>query len=416
MRRTILHCDLNNFYASVACRDNPELKDKPVAVCGRKEERHGIVLAKNQLAKKCGVTTGEAIWQAKSKCKNLIIVEPNFSRYIYFSNKVRKIYERFTDQIEPFGIDECWLDVTGSERLFGTGEQIANTIRETVKKETGLTISVGISFNKIFAKLGSDLKKPDAISVISYENFKDIVWPLPVSDLLMVGRSTANSLERIGVLTIGDLANISQKTLTLKLGKNGAVLSNFANGLDSSPVAKSDYFPTPKSVGRSVTCSNDLCSIEQIHPIILKLSEDISRKLRKYGLEAMGVQVHMRRNNLVTNEFQASLLLPTQLTTEISNKGMKLIKENFSSSYPLRSVGIRAINLVPNNSEFQISFFDDLKKRESLKQIETSIDKIRERFGNDSIFRASLMNNKNADFDFTKPAIDNQLGNVSKLR
>lgn len=415
LERIILHCDLNNFYASVACRDNPELKNKPVAVCGRKEERHGIVLAKNQLAKSCGVTTGEAIWQAKSKCKGLVIVEPNFSRYMHFSKVVREIYERYTDQIEPFGIDECWLDVTGSQRLFGDGETIANLIREAVKKETGLTISVGVSFNKIFAKLGSDLKKPDAVSVITKENFKDIVWPLPVSELLMVGKSTANALEHIGVLSIGDLATIAPSTLVLKLGKNGNTLSNFARGLDNSVVTKSDYRPIPKSIGRSVTTSNDLSTIQQIHPIILRLCEDISKKLRAYGLEAKGVQVHMRRNNLVTQEFQAPLILPTSLTTEICKKGMELIKQNFSASYPLRSVGIRAINLVPSNSEFQISFFDNLKKREALKAIEKSIDKIREKFGDESVFRASLLQNKNADFDFTKPTLDTPLGNVSKL-
>lgn len=415
LERTILHCDLNNFYASVACRDNPELKGKPVAVCGRKEERHGIVLAKNQLAKSFGVTTGEAIWQAKSKCKNLIIVEPNFKRYIHFSNTVRKIYERYTDQIEPFGIDECWLDVTGSRLLFGDGKTIADDIRETVKEETRLTISVGVSFNKVFAKLGSDLKKPDATTVISKENFKDIVWPLPVSYLLMVGKSTANALEHIGVLSIGDLALIAPSTLVLKLGKSGNTLSNFARGLDQSPVAKSDYTPIPKSIGRSVTCSKDLVSLEQIQVIILQLCEDITKKLRLYGLSANGVQVHLRKSNLTTHEFQAPLLIPTQLTTEIYKKGMELIKRNFSVEYPLRSVGIRAINLSPYNTEFQISFFDNLKKRESLKNIETSIDKIREKFGEQSIFRASLMQKTNADFDFTKPTIEHPLGNTYKL-
>lgn len=415
MDRTVLHCDLNNFYASVACRDNPELFGKPVAVCGRQAERHGIVLAKSQQAKACGVTTGEAIWQAKAKCPDLIIVEPDFARYITFSKLTRKIYERYTDLIEPFGIDECWLDVTGSRRLFGDGAEIANKIRETVKKELGLTISVGVSFNKIFAKLGSDLKKPDAVSVIDHENFKKIVWPLPASDLLMVGKSTAKSLEQIGVLSIGDIANIDPNTLVLKLGKNGKALWKFANGLDNSPVNRSDYTPVPKSIGRSVTTSKDLCSLEQIHSIILTLCDDISTKLRKYGLSAGGVQVHMRMTNLSTKEFQAPFPLPTQLTTELLKAGMKLIRQNFSPSYPLRSVGIRAINLLPENSGFQISFFDDLKRRESLKTIENSIDKIRQKFGNGSIFRAATMQKENADFDFTKPTPDDPLGNVSKL-
>ena len=375
--RTILHCDLNNFYASVACLDDPSLKGKPVAVCGRKEERHGIVLAKNQIAKEFGVVTAETIGSAKSKCANLLIVPPNFKRYLELSKQVREIYCRYTDMVESFGIDECWLDVTGSERLFGNGEKIAEELRRTVKKETGLTISVGVSFNKVFAKLGSDIKKPDAVTTIPYERFREIVWPLPASDLLMVGKSTAKALSQIGVETIGDLANIDIKTLKLKLGKNGESLSRFANGLDSSPVTSVDYHPIPKSIGRSFTLPKDLCSLEEIKPVILEQCEDIAFKLRKYGLEAHGVQVHMRRRELITNEYQTPLKFPTQLTTELLNAGMSLIKQHFSVYYPLRSVGIRAINLTPNNSEFQISMFDDLKKRECLKQIEQSIDKIR---------------------------------------
>ena len=206
-QRAILHCDLNNFYVSVASRDNETLKGKPVAVGGSVEERHGIILAKSEEAKKFSVTTGEAIWQAKQKCPSLIIVPPDFKRYQHFSLMVRKIYERYTDLVEPFGIDECWLDVTGSRRLFGSEYEIAEKIRNDVKTETGLTISVGVSFNKIFAKLGSDLKKPDAVSVIPYDSFKEVVWGLDASCLLGVGRSTEKKLRELAIFTVGDLAN-----------------------------------------------------------------------------------------------------------------------------------------------------------------------------------------------------------------
>ena len=206
--RSILHCDLNNFYVSVACRDNPELRGKAVAVGGSTAERHGIILAKSEEAKKIGIQTGEPLWQARQKCPTLIIVPPEFKRYTYFSQEVRRIYERYTDLVEPFGIDECWLDVTGSHRLFGDGKTIADRLRSEIKNELGLTISVGVSFNKIFAKLGSDLKKPDATNIIPKESFRDVVWPMEVEALLGVGRATSKKLHSLAVFTVGDLAAV----------------------------------------------------------------------------------------------------------------------------------------------------------------------------------------------------------------
>lgn len=401
--RVILHCDLNNFFASVACLDNPDLVGKPVAVCGRKEERHGIVLAKNQLAKEKGVITAETIGSAQYKCPDLIIVPPNYKRYLEVSRAVREIYSRYTDMVESFGIDECWLDVTGSQRLFGDGVTIANEIRETVKREIGVTISVGVSFNKIFAKLGSDIKKPDAVTEIPFDKFKETVWNLPATALLMVGKSTEKALSQIGVSTIKDLATIDVKTLRLKLGKNGETLHRFANGLDTSPVTNIDYSPIPKSIGRSNTTPSDLCSLEEIRPVLLEQCEDIAFKLRKYGLEAHSVQIHMRQKDLLTFEYQAPLKFPTQLTTELLSAGMELIRKRFSSYNPLRSVGIRAINLTPKDSEFQISVFDDLTKREGLKQIEESLDKIRSRFGEGTVVRASLLNKPDNSVTPKKP-------------
>ena len=234
--RTILHSDLNNFYASVELLKHPECKDLPVAVTGSVEDRHGIVLAKNQIAKSFGVKTGEVIWQAKNKCKNLVTLPADFDAYTKISRAVREIYARFTDHIEPFGIDECWLDVTDSLKLFGSGEQIAESIRQAVKDEIGVTVSIGVSFNKVFAKLGSDMKKPDAITVISQENFKNKVWVLPVEELLYVGKATKRKLNTLGIHTIGDLAKTDKKIISNMLGVWGRTLHNYANGLDDSPV------------------------------------------------------------------------------------------------------------------------------------------------------------------------------------
>ncbi len=234
MLRSILHCDMNNFYASVECMLDPALKKYPIAVCGSVEERHGIVLAKNYKAKAFDVKTGDAVWQAKQKCKDLVVVPPHYEEYIKYSKLARSVYERYTDQVEPYGMDECWLDISGTESLFGSPEKVANEIRETMKFELGLTISVGVSFNKIFAKLGSDMKKPDAVTVIPKDTFKEKIWGLPAADLLGVGRATQRVLDSYCIRTIGDLANTDPEFLRRRLGKNGVVLWNYANGNDLS--------------------------------------------------------------------------------------------------------------------------------------------------------------------------------------
>ena len=253
MLRNVLHCDMNNFYASVECMLDPALREYPVAVCGSVEERHGIVLAKNYKAKAFNVQTGDAVWQAKQKCKDLVIVPPHFEEYIKYSKLARSVYERYTDQVEPYGMDECWLDISGTSGIFGSPEKVANEIRETIKFELGLTISVGVSFNKIFAKLGSDMKKPDAVTVIEKDTFKDKIWGLPASDLLGVGRATRKVLDRYAIRTIGDLANTDPDLLKRWLGKNGVALWQFANGLDCSAVAKTDFVSPVKSVGHGLS-------------------------------------------------------------------------------------------------------------------------------------------------------------------
>lgn len=395
MKRTILHCDLNNFYASVACHDHPELRGKPVAVCGDPKERHGIVLAKNMEAKNCGVKTGEAIWQAKEKCPDLITVAPDFPRYTYFSEKAREIYMRYSDLIEPFGPDEAWLDVTGSSLIFGSGGDIAEDIRKTIRRELGLTVSIGVSFNKVFAKLGSDLKKPDAISFITTENFKDIVWPLPVNSIIGIGPATEAKLNSIGIYTLGGLAKADSERLTRLLGKVGPQLRLYAKGGDTSRVAPQDYRRTPQSIGRSTTTSYDLKTENDVWSIMLMLSEKVAEELRRYNLKAGGVGLHLRTNELKVNELQTPLRHPCMLSMDLAKAGMDLFRKNYNFLRPLRSLGIRAINLMPasDNSE-QLLLFQDNKSHIKLETIERQMDNLRSRFGDDAIRRGRILYNE----------------------
>ncbi len=392
MVREILHCDLNNFYATVACRDDPTLKGKAVAVGGSREERHGIILAKNELAKSFGISTGEAIWQAQLKCPSLVVVPPDFKRYTYFSQQVRKIYERYTDLVEPFGIDECWLDVTGSRRLFGDGVTIADRIRREICEEQGLTASVGVSFNKIFAKLGSDLKKPNATNVIPYNRFREIVWPLEVNRLLGVGPATEKKLRSLAVFTIGDLANADFEAVKMRLGKNGELLYRFANGEENSAVLKTDFKYRPQSIGRSVTCPKDLVDFDEVYHVFLRLSEEVARELRREDMEAHSVAVHIRDNRLQVKEFMTGVDIPIQTAKRLADEGIKLLQNNYGFEYPLRSVGIRAINLRDYSPEYQLSFFDDRMKVIKQELIERSMDNIRDKYGDSAVVRASLLN------------------------
>ena len=387
--RIILHCDLNNFFASVSLIFNPTLVSLPVAVCGDKENRHGIVLAKNEIAKSFGVKTAEPIFEAKRKWQELVNLPPLMDKYREYSIRAREIYSRYTDMIEPFGIDECWLDVTGSTMLFGSGEEIAHKIRRDIKNELGVTISVGVSFNKVFAKLGSDMKKPDAVTVIGKEDFKEKVWHLPASDLLFAGKKTAEKLRSCGVYTVGDLAECSEETLTRLLGKNGAALKNCALGLDNSPVMTPTESDKPKSVGRSVTCSHDFNDYDSVWSTFLTLSQSVADTLRGHGLYAAGVQVHIRTASLIVKEFSRTYPDSTNSAYTLALRGIELLKENYSFSEPLRSVGIRAIGLKEYETAVQQDVFGDFKRKETEEKIENSIYELRKKFGKTSISRAS---------------------------
>ena len=291
--RAILHSDMNSFYASVEMMLDPKLRGKAVAVCGSTENRHGIVLAKSELAKRAGVKTGMVNWEAKQRCKDLILVPPQYDQYLKYSKLAHEIYYRYTDLVEPFGMDECWLDVTGCE-IYGKPLEIAEEIRQSVKEELGLTVSIGVSFNKIFAKLGSDLKKPDAITVITKQNFKENIWPLAASELLYVGSATTKKLASYGIKTIGDLAATEPSTLKYMFGINGLKLWRYANGTDESRVMQKDFVSPVKSIGHGITCTADLDNEEEVLHVLLELSQDVGHRLRVHGLAATGVQIFVR--------------------------------------------------------------------------------------------------------------------------
>ncbi len=391
MERVILHSDLNACYASVECMLDPTLKGKPVAVAGSIENRHGIILAKSQEAKVCGVKTGEAIWQAKMKCPDIILIEPHFDEYVKYSSLVRDVYRRYTDLIEPFGLDEAWLDVTASQYLFGTGREIADSIRETVKFELGLTVSIGVSFNKVFAKLGSDLKKPDAVTVIPKEDFKKMLWGLPANEMIGVGRATYQKLQSFGIHTIGELAACDRGWLLKQFGKCGGELWLFANGLDNSRVKPDGYRTPVKSVGHGITCSADLVDASEVWRVFLSLSQNINSRLSEYELKAMGVQITVKDCNLFCRQFQKKLEIPTQSASELARAAIGLFIENYSWNYDVRAVTVRAIDLIEADTPAQLDLFNDMSKHEKMQKIDDTVLSIRKRFGKNSIFNACLM-------------------------
>ena len=388
--RVILHCDLNNFFASVATIGHPEWQQIPVAVCGSVEERHGIVLAKNYPAKAAGIQTAMTVVEALRLCPKLMILPPQYDQYMHYSRLVQEIYARYTDRIEPFGIDECWLDVTGSRRLFGDGIQIADRLRQEVKQAYDLTISVGVSFCKVTAKLGSDMKKPNATTVITREDLSRKVWCLPVEDLFGIGRKTAQQLHQIGVYTIGQLAAMQPEILQTKLGKPGVQLWQFAHGLEYSPVRLYGDCDPPKSVSRSTTCKADLTTLSQVRQVLVGLTEQVSADLRRHGFYAGTVSVSFRDKNLAWYSRQTSLNLPTRLVKSLVDTAMELLQQNWSGT-PLRSVGIGTSNLVPQTAPLQTGLFFDMATWERKERLEAEVDHLREKMGKNAIARASQL-------------------------
>jgi len=387
MRRTILHCDCNNFYATVEGVFDPALKGKPVVVCGDPQLRHGIVLAKSYAAKACGIVTGEAIWQAKKKCPTLILVTADLRRYLGFSRKMRGISRRYTSQVEPFGLDENWLDVT--EHAL-SGEEIAAQLRKAAKEELGITISVGVSFNKIFSKLGSEMRRPDATTVITQENFREKIWPLPAEELLFVGRATKHRLNELGLYSIGDIANSPLALLRDALGKNGESLWHNAWGEDREPVLQMDEADDVKSIGNSTTPPHDIASQEEAKAIIYLLSDSVAARLRAHHLNCRTISVWMRDTELKSLERQCRLALNSDIADEIAKAAMDLFDQSYPWHLPLRSLGVKSSDLKDSQYNVQLPLWSD-PKRVKTQRFEQALDTIRLRYGHTCVQRGLLL-------------------------
>lgn len=389
MERTILHCDLNGFFASVELLHRPELRDRPVAVCGDPEIRHGIILAKNEPAKAYGIKTAETVWQAKRKCPDLVLLPAHHDEYRKYSRLINDLYERYTDLVEPFGIDESWLDITGSMHLFGdSGQDVADRIRREVREQFGLTISVGVSFNKVFAKLGSDYKKPDATTVISRENFRTIVWPLPVTDLLFVGRSCADTLAKYGVRTIGQLAAFDRDALNKLLGKQGDQLWLYANGLDLSPVAPAGTYVPPKSVGNGETFPHDLLGYDRLREGLHPLCEQVARRLRRHHMKCTALQLTIRDPNFKDICRQRPLPAPTCTALDLLRSAMEILCDVWPQDAPVRALTITALSLVNEEQCIdQVDLFDTQApmRRAKRETLERTMDRLRNKYGQDKI-------------------------------
>lgn len=387
--RIILHCDLNCFFASVELLDKPALQNVPVAVCGDPASRHGIILAKNEPAKRMGVQTAETVWQAKQKCPHLILLPPHHSLYADYSRRVNTIYGQYTDLVEPFGIDESWLDVTGSLHLFGgDARQLADDIRARLRQELRLTISVGVSFNKVFAKLGSDYKKPDATTVISRENWRDMVWPLPVGDLLFVGRAARRTLSQFGVETIGQLAACKPELLEQLMGKAGLQLYRYANGLDDAPVRPQHEQEPVKSVGNSTTFPENLTRWEQVRGGLQMLCDSVAARLRQQGLYCGGVAVGVRDAQFRTVSRQMRLPGPTHLMRDIYGAALELTGRIWKAPNPVRLLSVTTLYITNSADSYQqldLLAGDATARDRRQEQLESAMDAIRGKYGRDAI-------------------------------
>ena len=402
MERTILHCDCNSFYASVETLLDPTLAEGPAAVCGDPESRHGIILAKNEKAKAFGVQTAETIWQAKRKCPDLRLVAPHRAEYVKYSRRCNELYLQYTDLVDPFGIDESFLDVTGSKHLFGTGEQIADELRRRMREEIGLTISVGVSFNRAFAKLGSDYKKPDATTVFSRGNFRERVWPLPANTLLYVGKRAAARLDGLGVHTIGDLAACDPTFLHRVFGKLGDTLLRYARGEDDEPVRSFYAEREVKSVGNGMTFAHNLIGEEECRMGLTALCDNVGRRLRARGLVCQTVQLTIRDPEFHNRSRQVTLAQPTNSTRALFETTLALLRAHWPMDKPVRLLTVTAANLLPENQSCeQLSLFDsaaDVQSRQKQRDLDRAVDALRQKFGNRSvIFANSVRKPKETD-------------------
>ena len=391
--RVILHVDMNAFFASVEALSHPEVKGKPMAVAGEPENRRGIILAKNELAKKAGVQTAETIWSAQKKCPGLILLPPHHELYAEYCDKANEIYERYTDLVEKVGIDESYLDVTGSQQLFGSGKEIADSIRETIQKELALTVSVGVSFCKIFAKMGSDLRKPNYTNVIDRAHYQEILYPLPVTDLMYVGKATAQKLLGIGVRRIGDLAALGRESLVQRLGKHGVLLYDYVHGLDAEPVCRTEDLAQVKSIGNSLTFRRDLVSAADISLGLGTLCESVAYRLRRQGKKCYGVQISIKTPEFKTIDRQMQLERPTQLTKPLLEAANALLTRSWKIGEPIRLLSVTAIQLTDETDGGQMSLFESPADDAKQEALERAVDRLKEAYGSAVVRPAAKLKN-----------------------
>ncbi len=385
MDRCILHIDINNCYASIEQKLNPELKGKAIAVCGSQEDRRGIILAKSEQAKKFGVQTGEVIWQAKQKCPDLLAVPPHYEEYLKHSKMAQELYYEYTNLVEPFGIDECWIDVTESARLFGSGEAIAEQILLRMKEEIGLTVSIGVSFNKIFAKLGSDMKKPDAMTVIKREDFKEKIWHLNANELLTIGRKTSKKLKSFGINTIGDVAKMDPMFIKSLLGKNGYDMWVYANGLDNSKVADATYVYKNKSISNGFTCRKNLENHDEIRKAFSLLAQRVSKRLINDRVKSSCVQISLKDEKLQVEQFQTTLQVPINNSVGLLEIAMELVKENHDYKKPIRAVNLRTTHLVDENENCQLDLFNEFIENDKREKIDKVIINLEDKYSRGAV-------------------------------
>lgn len=394
MDRVILHCDINSFFASVELLDHPELQDVPVAVSGDPQLRHGIILAKNQVAKSYGIVTAETVWQAKRKCPDLVLLPPHHDKYRDFSQRLNRIYQEYTDMVEPFSIDESWLDVTASQSLFGSGREIADKIRSRVREELGITLSAGVSYNKIFAKMGSEYKKPDATTEITRDNYQSLLWPMPIQEMFFVGYATSQRLEEAGIHTIGDLAQSNPQKMESLLGKQGPMLRSYARGEDDAPVRYYDQKSKIKSVGNGITFRRNLVGKDDILTGITGLADTVASRLRQYQLKASGVKVDLKDPQLKTVSRQTRLPYATNLSEDLRKEALALILGFWPAGKPIRLITLTAIGLEDENGEEQLSLFQEENHgREKSESVERTMDAIRQKFGDSAIGFGQTLDN-----------------------
>ncbi len=409
--KVILHCDINHCYAQIEEMKFPEMKNIPMAVGGNSEKRHGIILAKNDLAKKYNIKTGETLLEAVEKCPSLLIVEPHYEEYIHYTGKVKEIYKRYSDKVESFGLDEAWIDVSDSSVLFGKAYELAKKIQKEVLEEVGLTISIGISFNKVFAKFGSDLIKPSGLVEITQENFKEKVWKCSVESLFYVGKATHQKLHRLSIETIGDLANYDVRILKKELGKMGEVIWLFANGKDDVEVSLSEHRRQIKSIGNSTTAPKDIQDEKEAKIVLNALCESVASRLKEEHLQGQIISLSIRDCDLIAFNRQMKLNYGTNLAEEILETAMRLLKENVFFDKPLRGLGVSVSDLKSDNEFIQLDLFSTQQRRWKLKKIDQTIDQIRDKYGYYKIKKCNMLLDETlANFDPKRENVIHPIG------